>query len=157
MYKKGDKIRILDKSKIHLGSNYVNGEIIVINSVDHRGNIFVVGKSRNVPYITVGEYSAIEKVEEEMNRQEALIEIIKGNTVVSRAGNEIYAENLDKECPKFIFVTTNGSDHQLNYGLDECNGPFTLKPKTHIIKLDDKEIEISEESYQAFKKQFTEE
>ncbi len=34
------------------------------------------------------------------------------------------------------------------------DGELTIRPRTHKIKIDDKEIELSEESYNNFKKQF---
>ena len=37
------------------------------------------------------------------------------------------------------------------------DGKITIKPKTYKIKIDDKEIELSEESYNNFKRQFKEE
>lgn len=157
MFKKGDKIKVLDNSKIAYGSDYVNGGIYTVDRVGCDGTMYVEdANKKGVPHIKKSEYKAIAKVEgSNMNRQEALIELMKGNTVVSASGGEIYAENLEQGCPKFIFVASDGSSYPLNYGLD--HSPFKLKPKTHTIKLDDKEIEISEESYQAFKKQFTEE
>ena len=92
-----------------------------------------------------------------MNRQEALIEIMKGNVVeIANKTGRIFAKNLDKGCPKFIFRHNCGREDELDSGLDECNGPFKLVSPTRTITIDGKEIEISEESFQAFKKQFTE-
>ena len=59
-----------------------------------------------------------------MNRQEALIEIMKGNVVETKFGNKIYAENLDSGCPKFIFKSYFGPKESLLTGLDD--GPFKL-------------------------------
>lgn len=65
-YKAGDKIRILNKTKINQGHSFVDGEVLVIGEVVANGAIFVVDKGpRNLPHIGNYEYSAIEKVVEQ--------------------------------------------------------------------------------------------
>ena len=92
-----------------------------------------------------------------MNRQEALIEIMKGNTVLNKNGNEIFAVGLESGHPKLSYKRKfEQRTEDLQGALDKYFAPFTLKPKTKTITLDGKSIEISEESFEAFKKQFKE-
>ena len=81
------------------------------------------------------------------------IAVVKGNTVVLSDG-EIFATGLGEGAVEFKFKSYGrGVTEPLNGALNSSSAPFTLK-LTKTIVLDGKSIEISEESFDAFKKQF---
>ena len=73
---------------------------------------------------------------------------------------DINANNINYYAVCFAYnnitcTSIKGSrDNAKHFVLD---GKITIKPKTYKIKIDDKEIELSEESYNNFKQQFKEE
>lgn len=87
-----------------------------------------------------------------MNRQEALIELMKGKKINANNAGYIYVKNLDSGCPKFIYVSNVSKTENPLYSALDCINILTLH-KEYIIKIDNKEIKLSEESFNELKKQ----
>ena len=73
---------------------------------------------------------------------------------------DINALNINYYAVCFAYKNINCTSikgHRNNAKHFVLDGKITIKPKTYKIKIDDKEIELSEESYNNFKRQFKEE
>lgn len=90
-----------------------------------------------------------------LTRDEALIEMIKGNKIKTPSGNIIYRKDDPTGKVRFYGKRPSGREEEAMGWLSSKNG-YRLVPKTRKITIDDKEIEISEESFQELKKQLVE-
>ena len=90
-----------------------------------------------------------------MTREEALIAMIKGNKV-SRRGMEkgVYIE-FRRSPYRFIFHDSCGKEEPASGCFMQDDG-YEIYKEPKIITIDGKDIEISEESFEALKKQLLE-
>ena len=93
--------------------------------------------------------------EKEMTQQEAIRLMLEGKTLIrAGGGSELFMENRTDNKIRFMVNINNTIIEEID-GAWHVVKDFKLK-ETRTIVLDGKKIEISEESFEEFKKQFKE-
>ena len=90
---------------------------------------------------------------EEMTKELAIKLMAEGKSLTCRHGHKLFMQGCERGYVRFMFKSANSGDiEEMDYVWENIRDYWVDKNKT--ITLDGKEFEISEESFNAFKKQF---